>query len=144
MNSMNTRLTLVVLSLVASAGCNLAHADVVAVVSAKSPVGALSKNQVADIFLGRSYRFPNGADAVPIDLPEGSALRNEFYSSFTGWTAAQVKAYWSKIIFTGRGQPPATVTGNADLRKALAANPQAIAYVDRSAVDDSMKIVVKP
>jgi len=104
---------------------------------------AVSKEQVADIFLGRTYRFPNGSEAVPLDQQEGSSVRNRFYAAFTGWSPAQLKSYWAKIIFTGRGQPPATVA-SGEIRKALASNPQAVAYVDRSAVDDTMRIVGGP
>ena len=44
-------------------------ADVVAVASAKSTVTTLSKAQVMGTFLGKISRFPNGAQAVPIDQP---------------------------------------------------------------------------
>src|SRR5690348_6610914 len=77
--------------------------EVVAVVSAKSPVSALNSEQVADIFLGKTGRFPDGTQAIPIDQHEDSPLRERFYSQFTGKSPAQVKAHWSKIIFTGRG-----------------------------------------
>jgi ABC-type phosphate transport system substrate-binding protein len=80
-----------------------AVADVVAVVSAKSTVTALSKTQLEDIFLGRVSHFPNGQRAVPIDQTDGSAAREQFYTRLAGRTPAQMKAYWSKIIFTGRG-----------------------------------------
>src|SRR6202167_1400973 len=82
------------------------RADVVAVVSSKNPLASLSKSQVADIFLGKTVRFPDGTLAVPIDQEEGSAARNEFYATFTGKSPAQLKSHWTKIIFTGRGQPP--------------------------------------
>ena len=67
------------------------------------------ERQGTDIFLGRATRFPNGLLAVPIDQVEGSAAREEFYTRFVGKSAAQMKAYWSKIIFTGRGQPTSAI-----------------------------------
>jgi ABC-type phosphate transport system substrate-binding protein len=117
------------------------RADVVAVVSAKNPVTSLRKSQVADIFLGKTNRFPNGLQAVPIDQAEGSPARDEFYLAFAGKSAAQLKAHWAKIIFTGRGQPPRTVSSNIEVGKMLAANPQAIAYIERSALDSSLKVL---
>jgi hypothetical protein len=123
---------------------NTARADVVAVVSAESAITELSKSQVADIFLGRSRRFPNGTQAVPIDQDEGAAVRDEFYATFTGKSAAQVKGYWARMIFTGRGQPPRTASNALELRKLLAANPQAIAYLERSAVDASVRVLAGP
>jgi ABC-type phosphate transport system substrate-binding protein len=117
------------------------EADVVAVVSARSPITALSMSQVADIFSGRASRFPNGLQAFPVDQAEGSAVRDEFYSKVVGKTAAQIKAYWSRIIFTGRGQPPPAVSNNIELKKRISSNPAAIGYIERNMLDDSVRVV---
>ena len=118
-------------------------ADVVAVVSSKSCITTLSKNQVSDIFLGKSAHFPDGSAAVPIDQAEGAAVRDEFYGNFAGKSAAQIKAYWSKIIFTGRGQPPKAVSNSAEIKRLLAQNVNAIGYIERSLVDDSVKVLAQ-
>ena len=115
--------------------------DVVAVVSARSPVTALNPAQVADIFLGKTTRFPDGTQAVPIDQTEESALREKFYAQFTGKSPAQVKAHWAKIIFTGRGQPPRQAASSAEVKKLVTENPQAIGYIDASQVDSSVRIL---
>ena len=123
------------------AGNTAALADVVPVVSAKSSLDHLSKKDIADIFLGRTARLPNGEQVIAIDQDEGSPARDEFYASFLGKTPAQLKAHWSKIIFTGRGKPPLAVANSVETRKLLATNPHAIAYLDRSQLDSSVKVV---
>jgi hypothetical protein len=135
------RLHLTILGIGLILGMATAHGDVVAVVSDRSTVVSLSKNQLVDIFLGRGARFPDGNQAVPIDQAEGTAARDEFYTRFAGKTAAQIKAHWSKIIFTGRGQPPRAVSNSAEIKKLLALNPNGIAYIEQSAVDDGVKVV---
>ena len=116
-----------------------AMAQFVVVVSAKNPVAALSKNQVVDIFLGKATRFPNGEQVIPVDQPESSPLRDEFYASVAGKSAAQMKAHWSKIIFTCRGQPPKEAANDSETKKLLANNPNAIGYIDTSDLDNSVK-----
>jgi ABC-type phosphate transport system substrate-binding protein len=118
-----------------------AEGDVVAIVSAKSEVTALTPAQVADIFLGRVSRFPSGGKAVALDLPEGSATRDNFYAQFASKSPAQVKAHWSKIIFTGRGQPPEALPDGPQALERVARDPSAIAYVDRRLVDDRVRVV---
>ena len=120
-----------------------ARADVVAVVSAKSLVTTLTKAQLTDIFLGKANRFPNGTPAVPIDQTEGSVARNEFYEKVAGKSAAQIKAFWSKIIFTGRGQPPKEVADSLEMKKRINENPSAIGYIEKNMVDDSVKVVLQ-
>ena len=119
-----------------------AHADVVVVVSASSSVTQLSKDQVADIFLGQAASFPGGGQAVPVD--QDAAAHDEFYTRVTGKSAAQIKAYWAKQSFSGKGTPPKSVAGDDDVKKFVAANPNAIGYIERSKVDASVKTVFAP
>ncbi len=130
------------LGLALSLGASMVAAQVVAVVSATSPSAALSNDQVVDIFLGKANRFPDGREAVPIDQAEGSRPRDEFYQKFAGKSPAQIKAHWSKIIFTGRGQPPRQASSDAEVKKFVAANPGAIGYIERSLVDGSVKVLL--
>jgi len=130
-----------VMSLALALPAASAAQDVVAVVSAKSPVKELSSGQVADIFLGKTTRFPDGSPAVPIDLQEESNLREKFYAQYTGKSPAQVKAHWSKIIFTGRGQPPVQASDGVQARRMVAENPNAIGYIDNKLVDSSVRVL---
>ncbi len=136
------RIGLGVIGLAFSLSGGTSLADVVAVVSSRSPVAAFSKNQVVDIFLGRVSHFPDGGLALPIDQAEGSVARDEFYARFADKSAAQIKAHWAKIIFTGRGHPPAEVSNSIEVKKLLIKNPHAIGYIDKSMVDDSVRVLL--
>lgn len=116
--------------------------ELVVIVSSKSPVNSLRQEQVADIFLGQIASFPGGAEVVALDQRIGSPERDEFYSKVTAKTPPLVKAYWTKMIFTGRGQPPREVAGSAAIRKMVADNPGLIGYIDKSALDASVKAVL--
>jgi ABC-type phosphate transport system substrate-binding protein len=138
------RMGWVSLALTLSLGIRAGYADVVVVVSANSPIASLSKTQVIDIFLGKRTRFPDGSDAVPIDQTEGSVARDNFYLKFAAMAPPQVRAFWSKIIFTGRGQPPRIAGTVPELKKLLLTSPNAIGYLDQSMLDSSLKVVLAP
>lgn len=121
-----------------------AYADVVVVVSSKSPITALRIEQAANIFLGKANNLPGWGEVIPIDLAEGSPTREEFYARTTGKSPSLLKAYWSKIIFTGEGLPPKEAANSAMLKKMMAENPSLMGYLDRSAVDSSVRIVLQP
>ncbi|MEO7622081.1 MAG: phosphate ABC transporter substrate-binding protein [Gallionella sp.] len=121
-----------------------AYADVVVIVSAKSPITSLTAEQTAKIFLGKVDTFPDDGDAVPIDQVEGSAIRDEFYSKVVHKSFSQVTAYWAKVIFTGDGRPPVMLESNVAVRKAIANNPNAIGYIDKSAVNRSVRVILAP
>ena len=132
------------LLLAMSAVAASAHADVVVIVSAKSRVTSLTAEQAAKIFLGKTSSFPNNDNAVPIDQAEGSTIRDEFYSKVVHKNPAQLSAYWAKIIFTGDGRPPENLGNNVAVRKAVAKNPSFIGYIDKSAVNKSVRVVLVP
>jgi ABC-type phosphate transport system substrate-binding protein len=121
-----------------------AHADVVVIVSAKSPITSLTAEQTARIFLGKTSSFPDDRDAIPIDQAEGSPIKDEFYSKVVHKNSSQLAAYWAKIIFTGDGRPPEKLESNAAVRKAVANNPNAIGYIDKNAVNRSVKVILAP
>lgn len=140
--SLMNRVGLGVIGLALGLGTGAAAAEVVVVVSSRNPVTALEKNRVVDIFLGRASRFPNGERAVPIDQAEGSAAREEFYARFADRSPAQIKAHWSKVIFTGRGLPPKEVPNSIEVKKEVAQNPNALGYMERNLVDGSVKVLL--
>jgi ABC-type phosphate transport system substrate-binding protein len=97
---------------------------------------SLSKEQIADLYLGRTDDF------TPIDQVVGSGIYVEFYKKVTGRDSAQIKAIWSRIVFTDRGAAPKQLPNSAAVKKAVAANPKSVGYIEKSAVDASIKVVL--
>jgi ABC-type phosphate transport system substrate-binding protein len=128
---------------VLSALSALAHAgNIVVIVSASNPVGSMRQDQVADIFLGQSGHFADGREVVALDQNIGAPIRDEFYSKVAAKSPPMLKAYWTKMIFTGRGQPPREVQNSVTVRKLVADNPNLIGYIERAALDASVKAVL--
>ena len=122
----------------------VAQAEVVVVMSARSGVASLSKAQVSQIFLAKSAALPDGSRATPVDQTDGSAVRNDFYTRVAGKDAAQMRAYWSQLMFTGKAQRPKQLASDAAVVQAVAAHPGTIGYVNAAAVNGSVKVVFKP
>jgi hypothetical protein len=121
-----------ILALLAAA--NVRAEDIVVIVNPSAK--PISKEQVADLYLGRS------GGLTPIDQMVGSSIYVEFYKKATGRDIAQVKAIWSRILFTGRGLPPKQLPDSAAVKKAVAANPNAVGYIEKSAVDATVKVAL--
>jgi len=119
-----------------------ASAQVAVIVNPKSAIASLSPEQVSAIFLGKSNTLPSGSTAAPVDLPDGSPVHEQFYTKATGKTSAQVKATWARLTFSGKATPPKELGSSADVKKFVAANPDAIGYIEKSAVDGTVKAVL--
>lgn len=132
---------LVVTALLAASTMTMAQcalAQAVAVIVNPKNTAALSADQVSGVFLGKSNELTG------VDLPDGNPVRDAFYHKVTGKDGAQLKAYWAKLVFTGKAQPLKELASDADVKKFVAANPTAIGYIDKSAVDGSVKVVLSP
>ncbi|WP_440962679.1 hypothetical protein ACL58G_18080 [Massilia sp. GER05] len=112
-----------------------AMAEVVVVVNPSAPQASMTRDEVAQYFLGKSTAL------APVDQPESAPIRAEFYKKVADKDMSQVKALWSKLVFTGKATMPKEVGGSADVRRAVAANPKAIGYMEKSAVDATVKVI---
>jgi ABC-type phosphate transport system substrate-binding protein len=119
-----------------------ARADVVVVVH-PSNASALDASAISRLFLGKAKTFPDGAQAVPIAQKEGNAAREAFNTRYVQKTGSQLKAYWSQLVFTGKGTPPKEVDNDEEVKKLVSANPNMIGYLDAAKVDGSVKVVGK-
>ena len=113
-----------------------ASAEIVVIVNKDNPASRMFSEQASQFFLGKSAMF------TPLDQAEGSKIRADFYQKVADKDPAQVKAIWSKLVFTGKATPPKELKSNAEVKKAVADDPKAIGYIDKSAVDDSVKVIL--
>jgi len=113
-----------------------ASAEIVVIVSQKNPATRMFSEQASQFFLGKSNLF------TPADQPESSHIRAEFYQKIADKDPAQVKALWSKLVFTGKATAPKEYANSAEVKKAVAADPKAIGYIDKAAVDDTVKVIL--
>ncbi|MFW6193625.1 MAG: phosphate ABC transporter substrate-binding protein, partial [Gemmatimonadota bacterium] len=86
-------------------------------------------------------RMDGKGPAEPIDLEPGNEVRRAFYETHLGRSQSEIKAHWSKAVFTGRGRPRPDVDDVEAMKERLADDPQAIGYLDHRQVDGSVRVV---
>lgn len=122
---------------------SVSQAEIAIIVNNSVSVPSISADEAANIFLGKVNELPGGIRMVPIDQEDGQKAHAEFYNKVVKKDAAQLNAYWSRLIFTGKGEPPKKMADNADVLALVAANPNIIGYVDASAVTSSVKVLLR-
>lgn len=119
----------------------VARAELVVVVNVRSGVAAMTRNEVVNIFFGRSRQFFNGLEAQPVDLLDSHPDRARFYLALVAKETSQVDAYWSRQVFSGKTRPPPRVASSEEVVKWVVANPGGIGFVDASRVDARVRAV---
>jgi hypothetical protein len=91
--------------------------------------------------LGRFRSLPSGETIEPIDLPADNAARIAFYRHLANKSVAEINAYWSRLIFSGKARPPVQEADIERLTQKLLADHLRIGYLDKAQVDKRLRIV---
>lgn len=124
-------------------GCAIslsAFAEVVVIVHPSNDA-SFSQKAVQRIYLGKEKKFSDGNEVLPINQAPSSSVRESFDSDTLGRSTTQVAAYWSKLVFTGKGIPPKELDSDAAVIAIVAENPNAIGYIDSASVTGAVKAV---
>lgn len=117
---------------------SLVSAEMVVIANPGVKISSIPHSQISRLFLGQSSTFPDGSQALPLDV--SGDKRNVFYQEVLKKSPAQVEKYWARMIFTGKETPPRQVRGS-EVRSLVAETAGAISYVDKSEVDGSVKTI---
>ena len=118
-----------------------ANAELVVVVSATSGIEKLSRDEVIDVFMGRTRKFPNGMHAMPVDISNQHPEKAMFYQTLIGRELAEVNSYWARLRFSGQGTPPLQADNTDEIIRLVADNKGAIGYIERKKLDRRLKLV---
>jgi len=117
---------------------SFSSAELIIIVNPNQDIGAVSKSDIARVFLGKSKTL-KGKGVTVINQVISSDSRKTFDDSILKKTPQQIKSYWSKQLFSGNGAPPKELAGDLDVLVFVAENKKAIGYIDSSALNPSVK-----
>lgn len=112
----------------------------IAVIINPANSSTLDQNEIKKIYLGKSKSFSNGTKVNPANQ-EGNAVADEFNDKLLGKSGSQLNAYWSKLIFTGKGTPPKKLNNDQAVIDFVAENADAIGYIASDKVTGAVKVV---
>ncbi len=115
----------------------------IVVIGNPSGVDNLSSSDVKKLFLGKSTKLSNGTTARIVELADGSEGRIAFHEVATGRSEAQIQSAWSRLVFTGKAEAPIQVADYKAVVAEVAANSNAVGYVEESVLNDSVKVLHK-
>jgi len=115
-------------------------AGVAVIVNAKSSVSSANQTEIVNLFLNKSTAL-QGQRLVPVDQAKGQSARTQFYETVVNKNESQLKAYWSRLIFTGKGLPPVEIGNDKSVLDRVANDPNAIGYISSDKVNSSVKVL---
>ena len=121
-----------------------ADESIVVIANRNAPSEKINTDQAAQYFLKKQQVWPNGVQIQPVDMKEGSTLRDRFYTKVTGRGPAQMRSYWARQAFTGMSLPPKELSTEEAVLKFVATTPGAIGYVSRKNSEGDVNVILDP
>lgn len=123
-------------------GTALAQISVIVAKSAKLDSNDVKKAELKTIYTGNKLRWSNGNKIQVVDQAE-TGVGKKFYDRVLGKTLNEVRRQWAKLMLSGQASPPMQCPSDKTVKKVVANNPNAIGYVATSALDDSVKEILR-
>jgi len=120
-----------------------ADGQVLIVVSKVNRVASLSRNEARQIFLNEKTTWPGGRHITVLMLAVGRPEREVILRELYKMTEFDYSEYFLHAAFTGRiDAAPKDLPSAAQMKARLTANPNAIGFLRREDVDDTLKVLV--
>lgn len=132
--------TLVFLALCLFALLPAMAADFVIIVNPANSATGISAAELRRIYTGKMTQF-GGQKIVPINLADSDPLYGIFAQKMVKMSASEFKQFWVDAQIRGEGSAPMIQRNSAAAKLIVSSIPGAIAYVDASVVDASVKVL---
>ncbi len=132
--------TILVCAAVALATPAAAEESFKVVVNASNGVSSLTRQQVSQLFLKKTTRWPSG-QTVQVVEPSNERVRLSFCKEVHGKSLAAVRAYWNQLIFAGREVPPIEKSDDDAVVSFVRSTPGGIGFVSVEAGTQGVKVV---
>jgi hypothetical protein len=104
--------------------------------------GELNEEIVNKLFLGELKTYPSGHTALPANHSVGSPDRKAFFEYVLGMGESRHRRYWSRKISAGKKGAPVELDSYDEVLEWIGRNPLGITYIDKSMVDESVKVLL--
>ncbi|WP_437715741.1 hypothetical protein WMF45_04540 [Sorangium sp. So ce448] len=135
-------LLLALLGMTPSASSFAEADEIVVVVNQANPVRAAGRDTLRPIFQTARTEW-YGRSVMPVNLPEGSPLRQRFDMAVLGLDPESVARYWIDRKIRGGERPPRRVASPSAVLRAVGEEAGGIGYIAASDLNPTVKVIAR-
>jgi hypothetical protein len=107
----------------------------------KEKVLFLSKSSLRATFGMRLHAWPDGTAIRVFVMPDDAPLHAAFSKEKLNVFPYQLRSAWDRLVFSGTGQAPDTVSSPEEMLARVANTPGAIGYLTKSMISDKVNVL---
>ena len=115
--------------------------SLVVIAAPEQTPNAISKNTLRVIFGMRLRNWPDDGPVRVFVLNDAQPTHAAFAKQILNIYPHQLRQAWDRLVFSGTGQAPTEVGSEKEMLEKVATTPGAIGYLQRSKVNDSVRIL---
>lgn len=101
----------------------------------------LPKSSLRAIFGMRLHTWPDGTAIRVFVMPDDAPLHAAFSKEKLNVFPYQLRSAWDRLVFSGTGQAPDTVTSPEEMLARVASTPGAVGYLIKSKTDGRVNVL---
>jgi ABC-type phosphate transport system substrate-binding protein len=101
----------------------------------------LSRSSLRAIFGMRLHTWPDGTAIKVFVMPDDSALHSAFSKEKLNVFPYQLRLAWDRLVFSGTGQAPETVSSPEEMLAKVSSTPGAIGYLTKTTIDGRVNVI---
>lgn len=116
--------------------------EMVVIINMKNPVTSLTEKETREYFLQNVDRWKFGKKIRLSDNQNSDKMRESFLQQILRMTPIEIERYWLEQQYSRAKRPPTVLSSNQEVLRFVRKFKGAIGVVDRSAVNDEVKVVL--
>lgn len=122
-----------------------AQADIVVIAHASSPLKSLTREEIGRIYMKRMKHLPRAKqlELFPVSQSSVAGMQDAFYLHVTDKDQNQLRAYWARLLFTGKDKPPKDGKDDEGVKRLVAESPGTIGFIQSSALSQEFKVLYR-
>lgn len=106
-------------------------------ISPPPAITTMSFNEARAIFSMRVRTWPDGTPISVFVLPDDNYAHRKFIRSQLKLLPHQLKRNWDRMVYTGIGKAPTTLSNETEMLKKLQEVPGSVGYLTRNRIDQA-------
>jgi len=102
---------------------------------------SITKNYLRAIFSMRSRTWQSGASIRVFVLPDDHKIHADFSKEKLNLFPYQLRQSWDRLVFSGTGQAPTTVSSSEEMLDRIMNTPGAIGYLEAIYINDNIHVL---
>lgn len=120
---------------------SVTYADDLVLITQRNSNISISSDHLKRLYFGKIASLPNGRKVTAVVYAKDEEQFQRFTKMFLGRTSQQLRAFWAKQLFTGKGNLPIRVNSLEEMLERVSSSDEYIGYIPIELLHESVEVL---